>query len=168
MSEVEYIVSLKRGVDADAFNQEMIASSGAAAIPNRTVDIADARELSVRLTHYSLTAAEAESLKADSRVVDVEIPPQDRDDVEIGHDSLQEATFTKTTADSGDYRDWGKIRHSYPGNVYGAGSTTSLNFPYALDGTGVDVVIQDSGIQVDHPEFEISSFVAPDHYAAGP
>ena len=153
MSEVEYIVSLKRGVDADAFNQEMIASSGAAAIPNRTVDIADARELSVRLTHYSLTAAEAESLKADSRVVDVEIPPQDRDDVEIGHDSLQEATFTKTTADSGDYRDWGKIRHSYPGNVYGAGSTTSLNFPYALDGTGVDVVIQDSGIQVDHPEF---------------
>ena len=74
-------------------------------------------------------------------------------DVEIGHDSLQEATFTKTTADSGDYRDWGKIRHSYPGNVYGAGSTTSLNFPYALDGTGVDVVIQDSGIQVDHPEF---------------
>jgi subtilisin family serine protease len=167
VSEVEYIVSLKRGVDADAFNQEMIASSGAAAIPNRTVDIADARELSVRLTHYSLTAAEAESLKADSRVVDVEIPPQDRDDVEIGHDSLQ-ATFTKTTADSGDYRDWGKIRHSYPGNVYGAGSTTSLNFPYALDGTGVDVVIQDSGIQVDHPEFEISSFVAPDHYAAGP
>ena len=156
MSEVEYIVSLKRGVDADAFNQEMIASSGAAAIPNRTVDIADARELSVRLTHYSLTAAEAESLKADSRVVDVEIPPQDRDDVEIGHDSLQEATFTKTTADSGDYRDWGKIRHSYPGNVYGAGSTTSLNFPYALDGTGVDVVIQDSGIQVDHPEFYMS------------
>ena len=83
MSEREYIVSLKRGVDADAFNQEMIASSGADAIPNRTVDIADARELSVRLTHYSLTAAEAESLKADSRVVDVEIPPQDRDDVEV-------------------------------------------------------------------------------------
>ena len=39
----------------------MIASSGAAAIPNRTVDIADARELSVRLTHYSLTAAAAEN-----------------------------------------------------------------------------------------------------------
>lgn len=154
MSEKEYIVSLKRGVDADAFNQEMVANTGAGAIPNRTVDIADARELSIRLTHYALTDAEAEALEDDSRVVAVEIPPQDRDDVQIGRDSIQEGTFNKSTSDSGNYRDWGKIRHSYAGNVYGTQNNTGLNLPYALDGTGVDVVIQDSGLQFDHPEFQ--------------
>ena len=43
MSEKEYIVSLNRGVNYAAFNQEMIASTGAGDIPGRSVDIADAR-----------------------------------------------------------------------------------------------------------------------------
>ena len=43
MSEKEYIVTLKEGVDYDAFNREMIAETGAGDIPGRTVTIADAR-----------------------------------------------------------------------------------------------------------------------------
>ena len=42
MSEKEYIVTLKAGVDYDAFNTEMVASTGAGDIPNRTVDVANA------------------------------------------------------------------------------------------------------------------------------
>ena len=45
MSEKEYIVTLKKDVDYDAFNAEMIASTGAGDIPNRTVDVANARLL---------------------------------------------------------------------------------------------------------------------------
>ena len=59
MSEREYIVTLNKGVDYDAFNQEMIANTGAGDIPGRSVDIADARLGSQRNTHYSLTDAEA-------------------------------------------------------------------------------------------------------------
>jgi subtilisin family serine protease len=56
---------------------------------------------------------------------------------------------------------WGLIRHINQGNPYGvnatgantAGLNTSQNYAYALDGTGVDVIINDTGIQVNHPEF---------------
>ena len=156
MSEKEYVVTLNKGVDYAQFNQEMIASTGAGNIPDRTVDVADARAMSTRNTHYALTDAEAESLKNDNRVTDVQLRPQDRDDIEIGYDAVQTANFNKSTSDSGDYRDWGKITHSFKENKYGTSTSLATNpygRPYSMDGTGVDVVIQDSGLQVDHPEF---------------
>ena len=155
MSEKEYIVTLNKGVDYAQFNQEMISSTGSGDIPDRTVDVADARLKSTRNTHYALTEAEAEKLRNDNRVTDVQLRPEDRDDVEIGYDAVQTANFNKSTADSGDYRDWGKITHSFKENKYGTGTSLGGSFsrPYSMDGTGVDVVIQDSGLQVDHPEF---------------
>ena len=61
MSEREYIVSLNKDVDYDAFNAEMIASTGAGnTVPERAVEVANARPASHRNTHYSLTDAEAE------------------------------------------------------------------------------------------------------------
>ena len=59
MDEKEYIVTLKKGVEYDQFNQEMIASTGAGDIPNRTVDVANPRPASQRNTHYALTEEEA-------------------------------------------------------------------------------------------------------------
>ena len=75
MAEKEYIVTLKKGVDADKFNSEMTASSGTGNIPNRTVDVANARTKSIRNTHYGLEDSEALDLKNDPRVEDVEVPP---------------------------------------------------------------------------------------------
>ena len=48
MSEREYIVTLNKGVDYAEFNQEMISTTGAGDIPNRTVGSKKwwARELS--------------------------------------------------------------------------------------------------------------------------
>ena len=84
MAEKEYIVSLNRGVDYDAFNAEMIASTGAGDIPNRTITVENARPLSQRNTHYMLEDAEAVALLDDARVCGVEIPPEQRTDIEIG------------------------------------------------------------------------------------
>ena len=47
MAEKEYIISLKRGVDYEAFDDEMQAGIGRGLITDRIVDIADARPLSV-------------------------------------------------------------------------------------------------------------------------
>ena len=158
MSEKEYVVTLNKGVDYAQFNQEMIASTGAGDIPNRTVDVADARQLSTRNTHYALTDSEAEALRNDSRVTDVQLRPDLRDDVEIGLTATQIRDFSKSTAESGNRTDWGKIRHSFIENVYGTGSSlTNYSRPYSMDGAGVDIVIQDSGLQVDHPEFNDAS-----------
>jgi subtilisin family serine protease len=154
MDEKEYIVTLKKGVDYDQFNQEMIASTGAGDIPDRTVDVANPRPASQRNTHYALTKDEATTLRSDSRVIDVEIPPQDRDDIEIGLHARQSGNFTKTSSDSGSYLNWGMRRCiDQTNSAYGTGTSTSGDYTYHLDGTGVDVVISDSGLQVDHPEF---------------
>jgi len=154
MAEKEYIVVLNPDIDFAQFNQEMIDNTGAGVIPSRTVDVANPRTGSQRSTHYSLTDEEAEELRNDSRVREVEIPPQDRDDIEIGRHASQSGDFTKTTADSGNYLNWGMRRCMESTNPYGTStSDPGGDFTYNLDGTGVDVVIQDSGLQVDHPEF---------------
>ena len=152
--EKEYIVVLNADVDFDEFNQEMIVSTGAGVIPNRTVDVANPRPGSQRSTHYSLTDEEAEELKNDSRVLDVVIPLKNRDDVKIILNASQSGDFAKTTSDSGNHLNWAMRRCMQSTNPYG-GSTSDPggDFTYTLDGTGVDVVIIDSGIQTDHPEF---------------
>jgi len=154
MMEREYIVVLNPDIDFAQFNQEMIDNTGAGVIPNRTVDVANFRPGSQRSTHYSLTDEEAEELKNDPRVRDVEIPPDQRDDIVQELYASQSGNFAKTTSDSGNYLNWGMRRCIESTNPYSTFiSDPGGDFTYTLDGTGVDVVIQDSGIQVDHPEF---------------
>ena len=152
--EKEYIVSLIKGADFQKFNAEMIQSSGAGYIPNRSVTVANARPGSGRIAHYMLTESEADNLKTDSRVFDVHIPPEDDDNLFLEPMASQTGNFSKTTSDTGPYINWGLRRINEKTNVYGGGSIVSGDYNYSLDGSGVDVVIQDSGIQADHPEFQ--------------
>ena len=110
MSEKEYIVTLNKGVDYVQFNQDMIASTGEGAIPERSVDVANARPGSLRNTHYALTDDEVSALKNDPRVLDVAVPPDPNPDIEIGIQASENVTFYKGTDDSGQYYDWGKHR----------------------------------------------------------
>lgn len=155
----EYNVALKEGVDYDGFWNDMESDTdgGKLYIPNRAVQYTNERPASLRQCWYLLTDEEAELLRQDDRVYCVEIPPEHRDDIVMAPMTTQTGDFTKTSSDSGAYLNWGLIRASNSTNVYGTGTTTALNYDYTLDGTGVDVVIQDSGIQVDHPEFEDGS-----------
>lgn len=157
MSEKEYIVSLNKGVDYDRFNQEMIASTGAGDIPNRGVEVANARPGSQRNTHYMLTDEEAIALAKDSRVYAVELRPDLRTDIQIGRLASQIDDFTKTTESRGFFVNWGLRRINEAINPYGSLSTTTGGYNYTLDGEGVDIVIQDSGLQADHPEFNDST-----------
>ena len=152
MSEKEYIVSLNKGVNYEAFNQEMIASTGGGDIPGRTVDVANARPLSQRNTHYMLTDEEAAKLSSDTRVLAVELRPDLRDDIDLVRTATQTGDFTKTTLDRGDFVNWGLRRMNMLSNPY-TGPNVTGGYDYTLDGTGVDIVIQDSGVQADHPDF---------------
>ena len=151
----QYNVALKAGVDYDGFWNDMESETdGLLYIPNRRIEFTNERPASLRQCWYLLTDEEAETLRNDERVYCVEIPPEFRDDIIIAPAATQTGDFTKTTSSIGSFLNWGLIRASNPTNVYGTGTTTVLNYTYTLDGTGVDVVIQDSGIQVDHPEFQ--------------
>lgn len=151
----EYIVSLKKDVDYDQFWSEIEGNtSGLSFIPNRSVDIVNNRDGSLRSCHYALTEEEAEVLRNDPRVYGVEIPPDQRTDIQLEIRARQSSNFTKTILDTGNYVNWGLVRINAATNIYGTGSTTSEVYKYILDGTGVDVVIHDSGLEVGHPEFQ--------------
>lgn len=157
MSETkEYIVSLNRDVDYDAFWEQIEnASEDDGFVPTRRVDIVNNRDGSLRMCHYALTDAEAAQLRSDPRVYDVEIPPEQRDDLIIKRRAIQESDFAKTTSDSGSHVNWGLRRIIAESNPY-IGNNVAGGYTYTLEGTGVDIIIQDSGIQADHPEFQDS------------
>jgi subtilisin family serine protease len=151
----EYNVILKEGIDYDEFwnDIESDTDGGKLYIPNRAVQFTNERPASLRQCWYLLTDEEAEQLKLDERVFDVEIPPEQRTDIFIVPRAVQFGDFTKTTSSTGNGLNWGMIRCNGLLNPYGSLNTTSTNYTYTLTGEGVDVVIQDGGLQVDHPEF---------------
>jgi subtilisin family serine protease len=154
----QYNVALKADIDYDGFWDDMESETdGLLYIPNRRIEFTNERPASLRQCWYLLTDEEAEILRNDERVYCVEIPPEFRTDIVMMPTATQTGDFTKTTSDSGAYLNWGLIRSSNSTNVYGTGTTIGLNYTYTLDGTGVDVVTQDSGLQVDHPEFTDAS-----------
>lgn len=154
MSEKEYVVSVNRGVDLAQVEAELTASSGSGPIPNRAVDVANQRPISKRQTHFMLTAEEATALEADDRIFGVEEPVYNRDDITLERNATQPGNFTQTTSDSGSFVNWGLRRVNEATNIYGNGNTAAGGYDYVLDGTGVDIVIQDSGIESGHPEWE--------------
>lgn len=159
--EQEYIVSLNKDVDYDQFwNEIESAGTGDLFVPERRVAIINERPGSLRSCHYSLTDAEAKTLREDPRVYSVEIPPSKRTDIQIGHRASQTSDFTKTASDSGSFVNYALRRCISESNPYGTGTTVTGDYTYPLDGTGVDVVIQDSGLQVDHPEFKNAAGVS--------
>ena len=151
-----YNVILHKGVDYQSFWDDMESSDdgGKLYIPNRRVDSPNLRPNSPRQAWYTLSEDEVQTLKNDDRVMEVEIPPDFRDDIFIEPRLTQTGDFTKTSSDSGQYINWGLIRHKAKTNNYGSGTTTSEDYTYHLDGSNVDIVIQDSGLQFDHPEFK--------------
>lgn len=161
--EREYVVSLKKDIDYNEFWNEIENISDADRfVPSRRVDIIDNRNGSLRSCHYSLTDAEAEQLRNDPRVYSVVIPASQRSDISIGHRATQVGNFTKKTNNdsSGNLLNFGLRRCITDVNPYGTSTSASGDYTYPLDGTGVDIVIQDSGLQVDHPEFQDSNGVS--------
>jgi subtilisin family serine protease len=152
----EYNVILKEGIDYDEFwnDIESDTDGGKLYIPNRRVEFTNERPASLRQCWYVLTDEEAEELKLDDRVFDVEIPPEKRDDLKMVLRAVQRGDFTKTTSDAGSYLNWGMSRCNFDFNNYGTGNETTSSYEYCLTGNGVDVVIQDSGLEVSHPEFQ--------------
>jgi len=155
MSEKEYVVIVKADVDLEAFDAEVAADTGAGQIPNRAVTVANPRIGSKRMTHWMLTDAEAETLAQDDRVVAVEIPPDQRTDMDIGLHARQTAVFERQSGNNSTWVNWGLRRCDEATNTFADATTLSGDHLYALDGTGVDFIVQDSGIQADHPEFAI-------------
>lgn len=154
--EREYVVISKRGIDVETIDDDLGIETSIPSVPDKVVKKANPRIGSKRMTHWMLSDEEAELLRSDPRIESVEIHPEHNPMIKIGTFANQSGSFyrykesdslTNTTVN------WGLRRTNEETNTFLGDTTISGDYLYALDGTGVDVVIQDSGIQADHPEW---------------
>lgn len=154
METKEYVVSLNRGVDYDTFWAEMEnPTNGLTFVPDRRVEIINERPISLRQCHYALTDEETKILRSDPRVYCVEIPPSKRKDIKLVRNASQEGNFEKVLGPIGNYQNWGLLRCISETNNFGNSFTAPGSYDFVLDGSNVDVVIIDSGLMAEHPEF---------------
>ena len=172
--EQEYVVVLKADANYEEFWHEVeTETSGLEYIPNRAVTIVNERIAFERNCHYSLTDEEANLLKQDPRVECISVPPE-KTKFKIGNYAQRQGFYVKPQSGSaGELCNWGLMRSSYVldtfftatvndpvyGNIYKVNTTNSNKaranvVNYILDGTGVDVIVTDSGIEWNHPEFK--------------
>ena len=151
----EYIVVVKPGEDLTTLDSEMSANTGSGAVPNRAVECSDACPQDTRMTHWMLTDEEAKTLEGDARILAVELPYEDMPHIIRKQSAWQSTTFNKTSANDG--VNWGLSRCSSQINNFEGNTSIFDNYKYAMTGEGVDVVIFDSGIEVNHPEFQDAS-----------
>lgn len=156
----EYAVGVKDSKDLAGLEYDLKNNTSLENIPNNKVTVVNPRTASHYVTHFLLTEQEAKNLQKDSRVRFVEDLSEEP---HIEPDGIQTGTFTRNIFNSAntDEVNYGLQRCNMERNYFRGGSSivsppeglVANKYTYGLDGTGVDVVIFDDGIQVDHPEF---------------
>ena len=156
--EREYIVTVKKDVDWQEVHQDIIndttfdESVNSEVVPDRPVESPKERPTNRRNTHYSLTDEEAAALRQDERILAVQAVEEIPEPEPL---AVQDGWFDRTTTSSGRKDNWGLLRHTATNNIYGnSSSDPGVDYNYVLDGTGVDIVIMDTGIQANHPEWD--------------
>jgi len=148
------VVTLNIGVDVDAFIEDMVSGTNHNEfMPRRKVELFNEKPDSLRNVDFVLTRAESELLKQDPRVIDVRYGTKQENGIILNPSSTDTAKlYSKTAPLDNTHYNWG-----IPAcvNVTNPFSTTELTFTHGfpLAGTGVDIVIQDTGILPSHPEW---------------
>ena len=157
----EYIVTLKNMSDSDKFYEDMEQAGGEGETPDRPVECVCRRPMS-RNTHYWLDEEEAEKLKKDERVLDVELLPEERGIRRGCHYNQTATNWDKSNSEDSSYKNWGLLRsvEGQQRSNWGSDITPNQSGSISVTSSGlnVDVVIVDEGhIDPLHPEFSVNS-----------
>lgn len=154
------VITLKKGVDVDKFMDEMASLGNTTPyVPNRAVELYNEKPDSLRNVDFVMTRAEADILKNDPRVEAVRYGSKKDNGIEkvkftLDSQRLYTRVDKNTWAVGNVDMNWGVPQTNSRTNLYSPlVSQINYTWPYTLTGEGVDFVIQDSGLQVDHPEF---------------
>lgn len=160
--EREYIVTLKRREDLNDFYEDMETPGGNLYIPNRRVECHLRRDIS-RNTHYLLTDEEAQELKNDPRVLDVDLTPEERGFVpkllwsQTG--DFTKDIYTEYTSASKNWGLWRCITGEEPTDNWGEDgdyNTIEDTIKTTSSGKNVDIIIVDEHVNPNHPEFAVN------------
>lgn len=141
------VVTLHKGVDTEEFVNQMMDAG---------YELHDEKPGSKRNFDFVMTQEQAAELRKDPRIVDVRYGSKIENGYHLINASLDEITraYEKGNTLAPDQGNWGLLSCTSGADPYGGISgTVPYNFPYTLSGQDIDVVIQDTGIQPDHPEF---------------
>lgn len=155
----EYIVTVKKGTDLDQFYDDMETSGGCEYIPEREVECSNRRPIS-RNTEYILTSEEAETIKNDSRVLDV-LPKTILNKLIVRPCWSQTSSdFDKSGTSASTNVNWALYRCTNGSQVSNWGSNGTVDQSSTIittsSGKNVDVVIVDGHLDPSHPEFAVN------------
>jgi len=153
------VVTLHKGVDVDAFIDEMISKgSSSPFVPSRQVEIHNLKEDSLRNVDFIMTRAECHELRKDPRVIHARFGSKaengiypELDTVDISRSYYRTQNFHTGNID----QSWGMPQTNSRTNQYPDPEVRVVEYQqiYTSMGIGVDFVIQDTGLQINHPEF---------------
>ena len=149
----EYTVTLNNFSDKTNFCNEMTASSGSGSVPSRACTC-DLMRPQSRNTVFTLSDAEATELLNDSRVKACQ--PNTAPIVELDWDTSQNGKWDKSPEQADD-KNWA-IKRCIDGQQtasWGTNGTSEQSGTYNTTSSGknVDVIIVDTHMNFDHPEF---------------
>lgn len=158
MEQKEYIITVN---DPMVWNEvwDLFTTGGLGDnfIPNRPVDVINERPFNDYVAHFSLTDAEAAELKQDPRFASVELKAELRDDAEKGFLGVRRHKFDKSNSVDNTMKNWGLLRSTQTANPFNTSLSVTGDYNYNLDGTGVDIIVMDSGVMAGHPEFAVNA-----------
>jgi len=149
------VVTLHKGVDVDAFIEDMVSGTNHNEfMPGRRVELYNEKLDSLRNVDFVMTKEEAETLKGDPRVVDVRYGTKQENNIFFRPNALDPVrTYDKSITNNSNFHNWAFPACTSNTNPYNGTTSLSFQHAYSLSGKGVDIVIQDSGIDPNHPEW---------------
>lgn len=155
----EYIITVENPSVWDTlWNELTVDGLGDNFIPQRAVEVINERPFQERLAHFALTDEEAAMIAQDPRVQNIELKADLRKNVEKKFNALRENyNYNKSDSTTNTMKNWGLRRCISDSNPFASSLSVNYDFPYNLDGTGVDIIVVDSGIAQNHPEFAVNA-----------
>jgi len=154
-----HYVTVHNPEDKDSVHAELMAPTGSHFIPSRAVECVKSYPGSLHNGSFMLTPAEAETLKQDVRIRNVQIDPKllgvVRAPAGVRHNNYAEPLQASNTI-----ANWGLARCISKTPNFTTSTTTPLTlntYTYNLDGSGVDIVMIDTGVEPGHPEFAVNA-----------
>lgn len=145
------VVTARKGADVDALMDDIVSGK----LLGRRVEMWNEKNDSISNFDVVLTRNECQILKGDPRVYDVRYGSKEENGYILSPHTLDSTrTYNKTSTNSSNFYNWTFPACLSTTNPFPTNSTSiTYQFPYTAIGDGVDVVINDSGIQSDHPEW---------------
>ena len=168
-----YTVCVKDALDWQEIHDYIIDENNIDNIPNRKIDCTSEMKCSPKRSVYEMSPAEADVLKNHPKVdwvlrshlyneYEIEQRKYDQEfDSHLTTDRFKYPVRNRRDSSGGggnpggvlDFTQWGLWRHSNKFNVFGPNPEVPSEVHYTLTGKNVDVVIMDTGVRWDHPEF---------------